>query len=388
MSREGYELCATLARTTRPATTNHRVQEEFLGNLLPQCSAYIENTFLPGRVDFSRTKQVYFAEHILRAAVCHMNNLMNVLWQMKSTTTKLETAIRMYVFVKSLGRSLTTIVASSESLAADRRAKAYFTFCSASSLPVFLIRLDALIVSTVRLALEMELSRHFDMHKNEFVLALQEPWACVSCGGAWGAQVPEEVPAVFTLLKSVGIDPVLRCVDSLDGHNKQVSDESHLLGLAVNSTLQALLDSLLSRRVPFDEAGLAKLYRILLKLQDVVAELRTMLQLPSGLRLVEDFDVWKQAEAGMQVLNETISTQRFARISEAERQDQESRMAASSTFMDYSVLTREQRAQWKSLAFDSRRHSWLLYWTVTLRRWRQQNKRTVFVAMTLETHRL
>eukprot|EP01039_Chlorochromonas_danica_P008810 gene8810-9714_t len=390
VSRDGYELLMKLTRVSRPSVNNHSIQEVYLSNLLPQCSLFIETAFSSDLTsDLTQpNNHVYYAEYILRAAVSHINNLMNVLWQVKNKTTRLHMIVTMYLFLKALKARLDLILSSCTHLAAMKSVQSYLSFCSATSLPAFLLRLDALVIATVQTAVRTSLEGHFDLYKDEFLLVMHERCQCL---GVSEMAVPSrDDKALYTLIKTSGIDPVLQAVDSVEGR-RRLKDDCHVLSVAINASVTALMETLLARRIRFDEAGVYKFYRLLLQLIGLVSQLKKTLQLPEDQHLVEEGVVWQVAEEALQTLHEEVFALQTVAASHIHRKnshDTPLSQAVSNGILATPVLSSQQRTQWRQLVFDYR-STWLVVrmWD-GLRRWRARHRGTVFVALTVDLHDL
>lgn len=275
--REGYELCKKLAQT-RPAWT---MQEDLLGNLLPQCNMYLENAFYCP----SKGQSVFYAEHLLRCAINHLNSLFNLIWAVKSKQ-KLQISCKIYIFCKELLRKLNMILFDFPKI------NKFLIFAAACALPQFLLRVDNFIICTLQALLTADLDQYL---LNEQFFLLKSKRSGITCLGK------SERPDALCLLPVIqsALDPVIKCVDEIE--SKQLSDECHLLSVAINAFLDTLLGLITSRRLLVDSEGLQGLYQLLLALGSMVAQLKHRLQIPMGRRLLEDLRTWRMAEAGLQV---------------------------------------------------------------------------------------
>lgn len=92
-------------------------------------------------------------------------------------------------------------------------------------------------------------------------------------------------------------------------------ERDHIVSLVTvvfNALLHSLLDALLEERPAFDEAGLYRLFRIILRLQNFAIDIKSMLKSmdPNCLRekdrIFSDLNGWKRAERAIAVLNAEI----------------------------------------------------------------------------------
>lgn len=92
--------------------------------------------------------------------------------------------------------------------------------------------------------------------------------------------------------------------------NSQRSEElaKRMTALAFNAMMTALLDHIITEEVAFDEFGVYKLYRILLRLQEAVGVAKKELELQPPCQLMDDITAWNKAEAIVQELNKAVFT--------------------------------------------------------------------------------
>ena len=81
---------------------------------------------------------------------------------------------------------------------------------------------------------------------------------------------------------------------------------SRILTIWTNIILDSLFTCILECQCPFDEFGVYKLFRIILKYQDFVISLKKMMGVPTHYVLVTDNSIWIKAEEILQLLNNAV----------------------------------------------------------------------------------
>jgi len=89
----------------------------------------------------------------------------------------------------------------------------------------------------------------------------------------------------------------------------------HYTSLVVNTTLETFLQYLVDETLLFDESGVYKLFRIVLKLQEYVSDLKKGCDVQPGEKLIKDTRPWEKAEAILQILNAAIFSVKCASAS-------------------------------------------------------------------------
>ena len=142
----------------------------------------------------------------------------------------------------------------------------------------------------------------------------------------------------------------------------------YFTALAVNETLRCFLRYLLDNAEQFDESGVYKLFRIVLKLQEHVGELKKQLNVDASVTLIKDARVWCTAEAVLQVLNTAIFMERSALTpkvatsspaangavggdgSQRRQEQQQSGSDALRRFGDVNLLNDVEKTKWANMA--------------------------------------
>jgi len=216
--------------------------------------------------------------------------------------------------------------------------------------PCYMARLQCFLRSAAASTCAASLRPHFQQHPSDFMR--RSYWICTEGESALGRE-----PLCLILEREV-IKPALSAFVE-DGHLS--SDARQHWSTLVNAALKALLAFILEDGQAFDEAGVRKLHRVLLHLQQHVVELKHSLVEPRA-ALIQDRAVWSKAEAVVQYL----SLQSGPSVPKRPPDSREG------------LLTRQEREAWGLLA--KRRFWHALAW--------RKRRTTVFVALQLDTSQL
>ena len=154
------------------------------------------------------------------------------------------------------------------------------------------------------------------------------------------------------------------------------------MSLGINATLRYCLDYLVQNGEQIDEPGVYQLFRIILKMQEYIAELKKNLAISATDKFIADTRVWSKAEYIIQILNLAV----FAGTQKSSSNDahlSDIYHATPSACIEQHLSIAEQQA-WRGLVRSQGRA------TNTIRAFslrRHRLKGTVFVALELDfTH--
>lgn len=210
---------------------------------------------------------------------------------------------------------------------------------------------------------------------------------CIRCGSSEGdaqsnCSTSQRAESAFiTVLRSQAIDCVFQSFRAVHPHDAVLVAQA--TELAVNSAVHGMLHAIVVSGEQFDEMGVYKLYRILLQLHEVVAEIKTELGIPAGQRLIQDVTEWRRAEAVVQALNLAVFATSPSKDGESSPRTSADRLTPSPAVEAESVeratvlpvvLTPSELRRWRTLVHPpkhaflprrSRRHRGTVFATLT-----------------------
>lgn len=256
----------------------------------------------------------------------------SALWNIRDSSTdglskKIGAAVALHLEVKQILRAYQQCLTRYSSCLTDDINVKQRTFVVAQALvhaitklfPHLSNRIEWYIRATIKECTSETLTQYFKHHPKTFMVLQQRSnyilaaLQYVSLCGAYGPpqSTTQTEQAIFGMLKKYSIEPVYSTVQYIElqdflsaGEMHQVS--THFTALAFNSTLQAFLEYFLSNDESFDESGVYQLFRIILKLQEYIAEIKKELKLDGAQRLITDITIWTKAERILQTLNAAI----------------------------------------------------------------------------------
>lgn len=226
-------------------------------------------------------------------------------------------------------------------------------------LPAYITRINNFIRYIVTESTSEALTQYFKHHPHAFLVLQRNTGGLLTvlrsmtvCGSlAQDAATTQTEQAIYNMMKKYSIEPVHSTLSRAALLQYAPNCVQHVVvrftALAFNSALQSLLDYILQHREPFDESGVYQLFRIILKLQEYISEVKKELQYEPAQRLIADTTVWTKAERILQTLNTAI----FAEPGVDNTLNANQSGAQSPTNSRYrTVLTDEERTAWAKLA--------------------------------------
>lgn len=226
-------------------------------------------------------------------------------------------------------------------------------------LPYCLLRVEYFIKATIRECTTESLAQYFKHHPNAFLVFQRQSGNLLAamqyfavCGAlSHQNSTTQTEQAIFNMLRKYSIEPVYNAINDL--HNNGTGNADVLLvrftALAFNSTLQSILDYVLQHNEPFDESGVYQLFRIILKLQEYISEVKKDLKLDNSQRLITDVSVWSKAERVLQTLNTAIFAEPHINNASSAVQSGSGPESPSRSRSRH-ALTEAERAAWAKLA--------------------------------------
>jgi hypothetical protein len=148
--------------------------------------------------------------------------------------------------------------------------------------------------------------QYFMNHPEEFIGG--ESWKpgffCCSSTTEINENSTEEHLAI--IITSPGFHLFLQVLEILDEGSIVHSQFAPFFEMIINVTLIALFDAFFVAKLKIDEEGMYKLYRLLLKLQELVTLAKNKLNFPKQQKLIEDLIHWKNAEKSLNLINRIL----------------------------------------------------------------------------------
>lgn len=303
-------------------------------------------------------------EHCARLLVQYFNDRMAWVWTIRDDSFRLAA-------IASLFRELVDCVVRTETASNTLQGTGHLNLLLAPLkwlqfyiTEVFQVNLTYILRYYIRRSVHTHLGSVFQGSKDEFC-RLKTDWkfvfvfACQKISPAHDRSESE----LCNILRESGIDPIVEAIQKV-ASSGQLECFRGLISSAVNATLDTLLNTILQQQLQFDESGLYKFYRLLLKLQECVDELKRRLDLARDEHLILDLTSWKRAQYAINQINDAI----FQRNTLHQTSDKGRLMRTS---------------DWQQLVNQSN-DGLLTKWLQQVRQWQKRHKGTVFVSLTLD----
>ena len=286
-------------------------------------------SIIPNNTEFIQWNWVFF----IRAYVFILNQRISYLWNLRESTIStlpnytsvrfLEAACLYYdiIYISGMFNKLRESLYPAN-VTAGNRPLYYILQCTIETiLPKLLARVDNYISHYVRIQTMASLTSYLNSHPHSFLVLTHHSTHTTSTGTSSGAlstllntiytyttfhnhksQQRKQAQAeddIFTILKESAVESVLRSFLHIQPNVKPI----HFTSIAINTSLITLLQILIEKKELFDEFGVYKLYRIILKIQEYIYEIKKEWQIPEGERLVASTNIWHKAEIILQILN-------------------------------------------------------------------------------------
>lgn len=212
--------------------------------------------------------------------------------------------------------------------------------------------------------------------------------------------------AILDLMTALAITPLIKAVQLVTPSTQITGEYAHLFAVTISTILHSFLDTLLDAKMMIDEAGLYKLFRILLKLQEQIATIKSMLNFGTEKQLLDEVSAWIRAQEVINIINETI----FEVVGMSKRESKSQVQGGNSAIAPTSqlntsnadgyragnkIISEEEKICWKNLAFlpsNSTSGFVLLRYLKPARSYggcfKKRHKGTVFISLTINLHNL
>ena len=283
-------------------------------------------SIIPNNTEFIQWGWVFF----IRSYVYILSQRISYLWNLRESTIStlpnytsvrfLEAACLYYdiIYISDMFNKLRDSLYPAN-VTAGNRPLYYILQCTIETiLPKLLARMDNYISHYVHIQTMASLTSYLNSHPHSF-LVLTHPSTTTSTGSSslstllntiytyttfhnHKSQQRKQAQAeddIFTILKESAVESVLRSFLHIQPSVKPI----HFTSIAINTSLTTLLQILIEKKEFFDEFGVYKLYRIILKIQEYIYEIKKEWQIPEGERLVSSTNIWHKAEIILQILN-------------------------------------------------------------------------------------
>ena len=274
-----------------------------------------------------------YAILLFRTTVRKLNERLNHLWNTKEKTDLCGLSTR-NMQACALWNTMKEIHAMTRNILDNWRRKEHTSMFAAAYLcklnekviPMLLQRLQNFLRHHVYESTSQYLKQYFALNLDPFLVLrrrrtglINRALGLISLCSLHSLDGPNSKSAqseleIATFLLSQIVEPVYKSflhTNMLDIETtNQTTDSQQVVvkvtAIAFNTVVNALLNHIIAEDVHFDEFGVYKLYRILLRIQEGVGKAKKELGVQNPSNLIEDHSAWDRAEAVLQELNKAV----------------------------------------------------------------------------------
>lgn len=275
-------------------------------------------------VNDSTTASLQHLEGSVSLLVTYINESVSHLWPVRDENKRVVQALtlrshldRCQLFLTESTSQLSNILIScsqrSISLRQQKNSRyleTKLTFCQQQTIPLLINRLNHIIIETITSSYQLAFNRFFTSNPDVFLdswTLLHASWSCNSSKNGNSSRSAENVLFETVIGKSavysLSVSSVVSVCSSLSPDRPTIFRD--LIADILSTQILTLLNAIINSNVSIDEAGLYKLYRLILKLQEATTTTRQQLGLPPSEQLVHP-SIWLLTQFIIDYLNESI----------------------------------------------------------------------------------